>query len=639
MIVERHIFGSVTGYRTLACSPGISNQEGRHLEAFSFGQPSSQAFVESLIRNPAYWIRPLGTRRVLSRLVPGAPDEQGRTTMLMHSAVVSATDWDGVLWGDAGLLLRTSELWKWDGSARLAPLDLSVASPGRIATGRGRAPVLLNLISLIERAAGRPISLVVREADLGPEEARCLIMLIPPSARGRFSLAYRSLNSRLGATVNCVAAEAAIDANSAVVNPYEDVPLTTYAQVLEEAGIRKGAVDCSTVATYVGLGQYESRIARSPANQPVIVVEGPAGNSWLARYAGWALSAVLAVAVAVLAWLLLTRSPADHGEGSGGFNAGATVPVSEGQPILSSELTTELHDLMKAMPLPRQAARREQVVAVLERMVRTAGGAPDTAAKLSADLDQIRQWDNVMSAFELSMQSANTNGLKSANAQLSAEYPHELASLGRRRELRDQLTAQLVALGHPVDAKPLTENALIELDRLLARYAEQCPPHDSSVRVHANDLTKLRTRLVNSRLELEKATLELLKTLVGFDCPEDRLHAIEVAQTAESTALDADGVKAICRQAVVMAAEKKWCGADAESLGRIIDKRVPDYLRQLADRLRKIANDEANNKKDGLVDSLMSIVEELEQAIACPRQITPEPMSETGGNDGTREKQ
>lgn len=498
MIVERHIFGSVTGYRTLACSPGISSQEGRQLEAFSFGQPSSQAFVESLVRNPAYWIRSLAARRVLSRLVPGAPDEQGRTTLLIYSAVVSAADWDGVLRADVGLLLRTPELWKWDGTSRLAPLDVSVTPSGRISVGRSRAPLLLNLISRIERGAGRPASLVIREADFGPDEARCLIMLIPPSARGQFSLAYRSLNSRLGATVNCVATEAPIAANASVVNPHEEVPLTTYAQVLEEAGLRQGTVDSATVATYTGFGQYESRTPRGPANQPVIVVEGPTGGPSFTQYAGWALSAVLAVMVVVLAWLLV-RTPSEDIGGFGGPGVVAPeAPEPKAQPIPPSELLSELHELMAAMPLPREAPRRQRVIATIERMVQTAGGTPEQAARLSADFDQLRKRNDAMIAFEQSVQSADTNGARPVSAELSSDYPCESASIARREELRTQLTARLAALDQADGAKPLTENELNELDRLLAQYAEYCSLKDSSVKFYADGIRAFRTRLVDS---------------------------------------------------------------------------------------------------------------------------------------------
>jgi hypothetical protein len=59
MRIERHVFGSFSGYTTLAKSAGVSLDDCRQLEstAYSFGQSHDRGFIKSLAKTPAYFTR------------------------------------------------------------------------------------------------------------------------------------------------------------------------------------------------------------------------------------------------------------------------------------------------------------------------------------------------------------------------------------------------------------------------------------------------------------------------------------------------------------------------------------------------------------------------------------------------------
>ena len=105
MRIERHVFGSRSGYTTLAQSGGISDSERRLLETFAFGQTNDPRYLDSLAQQPAYLSRPLGPRRrAITRVLRGHPDDQGRVTLLFPTAVLSTGDWVKTLRGDAQLV-------------------------------------------------------------------------------------------------------------------------------------------------------------------------------------------------------------------------------------------------------------------------------------------------------------------------------------------------------------------------------------------------------------------------------------------------------------------------------------------------------------------------------------------------------
>jgi hypothetical protein len=271
MHVERHIFGSFSGYTTLARSPGVSADDCRTLEsgAFGFGQLQDARFARGLGRHPAYFTRLLaGNRRGLTRVLEGNPDDNNRPTLMLVTAIVSQHDWDSLLWGDVKRLLDTPALWAWDGQANLPPLELEPPLPSQ-SVARRAVPKLLALVSELERQMAGRSGVVVSADDFNLGDLRAIEMLIPPVARRGFTSAYRSLSPRLQVTLNCIAAESGGEPTFR----YQAgaVPLSPYAQFLSASDLDRGVIPMDKVAAYRGFAMSpEPQAAEAVPPAPVL---------------------------------------------------------------------------------------------------------------------------------------------------------------------------------------------------------------------------------------------------------------------------------------------------------------------------------------------------------------------------------
>jgi hypothetical protein len=285
MRIERHVYGSVSGYETLASSPGLSSAELRALENVSVGQISDPSFLRSLEKTPACVLRSLGGRTALTRVFPGPPDDQGRATIRRVSIVLSREDWDGGLRGDLGPLVACRELWQWDGRRDLPTIDVNLAPPSLPAAAGAQTGKLLDLLSLIERGqiTGRPV--IIRETHLGSEELRLLELLIPPAARASHSAAYRAVRADLPANLIVLAEQAPVSASAESYRPGLTVERSPYATALAGAGFGRDHIPLDFIRSYRSFAM-PSRAAtpRAPANSPslqmgpqVIIEQMPRG--------------------------------------------------------------------------------------------------------------------------------------------------------------------------------------------------------------------------------------------------------------------------------------------------------------------------------------------------------------------------
>lgn len=252
MRIERHVFGSVSGYATLARSAGLSEADGRALESTSFGTAYDPAYRSSLQRSVAYLSRPLGVdRRAITRVLAGPADDEGRPTLLFVTAVVSASDWDRVLQGDVRPLLRQTDVWNWDRSPSLAALTMNHGAPARIELSAVEWQRVLGLVSLVELSWISRRIVVVRESDYSFDELTAVERLLPPDARRGYSAAYRSLNPDLGVRLNCIAG--GVPASGS--DPARTLcgAKSPYALHLERIGI--GDAAGLLLLDYVGFGQ------------------------------------------------------------------------------------------------------------------------------------------------------------------------------------------------------------------------------------------------------------------------------------------------------------------------------------------------------------------------------------------------
>ncbi len=125
MKFDRHLFGSRSGYETLARSAGLREDESRELSALGFGQSSSPAFIESLGDDPCVLCRPLRSsqRMAITRVFEGPVDDAGRLTLQLRTVVFDRYDFDKarrkireliqdpLVWGQSEFEEGTSGTW------------------------------------------------------------------------------------------------------------------------------------------------------------------------------------------------------------------------------------------------------------------------------------------------------------------------------------------------------------------------------------------------------------------------------------------------------------------------------------------------------------------------------------------------
>ena len=613
MIVERHVFGSVKGYQTLARSPGVSNEQCRSLEGFSFGQPRSADYLNSLAKSPAFLIRPLaGGRRALTRLVVGVPDDRGRATLLLVTAVLASQDWDAILRGDVSLLLRAKTLWQWDRDPHLAPIDLPVSPPKTVQINQASADKLLALLSLIELRFGRQHSTVVRERDLTADEMRSLEMLIPPSVRFGVSLAYRSLNSRLGTTINCVADETPLDGSVELHVPGQHQRYAFYARTLEEAGLTQGRVDTAFVASYSGFGKYRPQPPGTPpsasaASQPVIVVPAPKVGSRVALIAGWALAVIFALLVV---YVVRFRPP-------------PLQPPTADQPVASEtwdNLAELTDDLLRSKPLPANEKDRENVLKSVEALANAIPGESRDKIGLAGSLKKLR---------------------KAAD-----ELQQRLAKDDRQMQKRDAIIQQLL------DAGTRPPESLEELYDLLSEYGEYSGSKDPLYTLFDRGLEDLNYRVLRrSLVEQMQPLLESCESFLEGETTSATLEEqIASARGSVEDLNNGDPLRAFGEKVLFLAkslkqAEGRVVGADS------VDSRVfrpaiialQETLSEAQDLLLDYENilegisdpspsEQAEVKK--LAKRLKELRPRMQKRIDAPYQLRP-----SGDSDSDQDKE
>lgn len=270
MRIERHVFGSITGYATLARSAGLTAGEQQELESLSFGTPYDRSYQASLLKKVAFWSRPLASgKRAVSRVLPGRPDDAGRPTLLFVTAVVSADDWNLTLQGDVRPLLRRAEPWRWDArletgpASELASLELAGLDAGPLRLSRAGAGRVLGLVSLVELSWAARQPAVVRAEHYSPDEVALVERLLPAAVRRDYSAVYRGLNPDLAASLNCLAE----DVPAGTSNPARrlDAAKSPYAQRLAGEGLADGRTPEVLLIGYDHFGQPQIDASRGDA--------------------------------------------------------------------------------------------------------------------------------------------------------------------------------------------------------------------------------------------------------------------------------------------------------------------------------------------------------------------------------------
>lgn len=343
--------------------------------AYSFGQSHDRPFLKSLARTPAYFTRLLaGGRRGLTRVFEGKPDDNNRPTLLLITAIVSQPDWDAQLCGDVGLLLDAGDLWKWDGTAAIAPMDLLPPPPLR-AVPKKSVSRLLALISEIERAYASRRGVMVSQEDYSLADLRAIEMLVPPPARRQVTTAYRGLSVQLPVSVNCLATEAPLQGRTVFRPQGTSAGMSPYAATLLSGGLgTSGVVPIEWIAECrtFGIPERGSAGAQSAA-APVMAtasMHGRSGSMWPAVFTG-----ALGMALA-----------------AGTFFAGRSIGKTQTIAIERESQNQQQHELEAAHKRTQAAALAEQEASYTDRLRKrldlSTGSYDELLAAAAAKVDQ-----------------------------------------------------------------------------------------------------------------------------------------------------------------------------------------------------------------------------------------------------------
>ena len=258
MKIQRHIFGSRKGYQTLAVTAGLDPRSRRRLESFAFGQTGRADYLDSLATRPAFVCRALDYKTfAVTRVLPGGPDDNGRATLLLVSAVLDTHEWICTLGGDPGALLSQDQLWQWAGQQTLSTV---FSTPHRLtepALDGSAAKQVATLLSVIERAIASGQRVVVPNAPGEADQVfRATLMLLPDQVKDLVSSAYRALNPEMPVDFSWLAEGVSPSGGAEIIihRLTDETPLTPYAIQLIRSGLADGRIAWDIVRTYQNFG-------------------------------------------------------------------------------------------------------------------------------------------------------------------------------------------------------------------------------------------------------------------------------------------------------------------------------------------------------------------------------------------------
>lgn len=201
--VSRHVYGSITGYQTLASSSEVTTAEIKELETLSFGQTTDYSYLESLKEHPVYLCRQMrsSNRWAITRVLKGRDDDYERVTLLFITVLISMSDWLDGIHSDVKCLLSRKKLWAWEREREIPEVSIEVSHEDQKASPQTIRNVL-SLLSIVEATAKKQRhSIVVRESTFTQEDIRWLNMILPMNEKKKFSCAVRVLNDSLPFTL------------------------------------------------------------------------------------------------------------------------------------------------------------------------------------------------------------------------------------------------------------------------------------------------------------------------------------------------------------------------------------------------------------------------------------------------------
>lgn len=228
-----HIFGSVSGYRTLACSTDVTLQERAVLETLGFGQTDDESYFHSLALDPAGMGRPLPSGRyALTRCIEGDRDSAGRRTLRYDSLIFSAADWNGPVAPVALDVLRADRLWQLDQANPGLPLHVSLPNRPAKPGNRGRTVSLLD--QYLTSNTTRDIIALPHSSEL----VSSIVLMpacLPLEQRSQIAWGLRVLSPGAPVQIATLDPAATTSGRRRVVQPRRQQLVHPYAKALDDA--------------------------------------------------------------------------------------------------------------------------------------------------------------------------------------------------------------------------------------------------------------------------------------------------------------------------------------------------------------------------------------------------------------------
>jgi hypothetical protein len=176
---DTHVFGSTSGYKTVAASRGVRDDEKRELESFQFGEASTADRIARLETHAVMTGRALRSGRfAISRMMPAGVDDAGRPTIEVITLIVEPRDYVSCI-GSLELFAADPGFWRAARSSAAA----GTAVPARAASADPRDPQVLRVFDLWRAAVRFGALGVVPEAQ--SSDVFRLVASLDPSDRAR----------------------------------------------------------------------------------------------------------------------------------------------------------------------------------------------------------------------------------------------------------------------------------------------------------------------------------------------------------------------------------------------------------------------------------------------------------------------
>jgi len=228
-----HVFGSISGYTTLACDPGISPADREALELLGFGQTDDENYLSSLNDLPVALGRALPSGRyAVTRCFLGPADSAGRTTLRFISLVVDPQDWIDCVSVGLWSVLNTSQAWIWSDSNSRTHVRVEVI-PSEL--DRHWRNDLIAILSGWLHAASTKTVVACRDDERSRRLVAILPCLLPPSDRRMFRWGIGLLAPGSVADICTLSAIAETSSRRPVVwLPSQRVTAAPYAEALSQ---------------------------------------------------------------------------------------------------------------------------------------------------------------------------------------------------------------------------------------------------------------------------------------------------------------------------------------------------------------------------------------------------------------------